>query len=168
MRNVKMGAFLAAAFSLTQPALAGPYFRLVDPQHPHMTTGAYLDPADPGQTEAGVSLALITHSPRDGRLIDSMPTDWSPLTVGGSMNHGDLFFSIGPSFNLSEPIKWVLRGAFNALADQDKYENLRGLLAPAKASVKDATIAISPSWVVRPNENFKGYFRLYIGPKWSF
>lgn len=168
---LRMARVTFACFSFVLAPLAaqaGPYFRLYDPQHPHINTGAYLDPSSPGNTEAGISLALITHSPNDGRLIQSIPDDWSPLTVGGSMNHGDLFFSIGPSFNLSEPVKWFFRKAFNALADEDKYDNLRGLLAPANPAAKDATVSISPSWVILPTDGWRGQFRLFCGAAWRF
>lgn len=139
------------------------YFRLLDLAHPTLNAGTFLDLK--GNVAAGFEVAVITHSARDGYFI--LPgEDWTLLAVG-FLTGPDKAVAIGPSVNLSGPVKAVLLAGVNYLAPND-YANLKGILAPAQEGGRDVSLSLGPALVVKPFEGFRSYVRLFLGGAWKF
>lgn len=172
MKNVLSALLLVAALSSSSYAsLLGlyPYFRPLDPAHPHLSGGALVDPVTPGNTSLGTSLALITHSPADGCVLPSLVCEsWSPLTVGFSANAGRALLSVGPSVNLAPLVKAGLLQALNAVTLDENYRGLKSTLSSEPLSKSDLAMAFGPNYVLSPTEKWKGYFRIFAGGAWRF
>jgi len=152
---------------------ATPYFRLMshDAQgyHPQLNAGTFLDVADPtGGSTGGMSVSIITHSPKDGCLLPGIVCeDWSPLSIGWSLGAGKNLAGIGPVLNVMPWAKSFALMALNTVAP-GKAPNLRGLLAPVMDSQGlDLSMAISPLWAYGINTD-KGYFRIFTGAAVKF
>lgn len=135
---------------LALPAGASPYFRLIDPAHPHPVVGALVDPSDPGQSQATTLLPIVTHKPADGCLIPNLCETWSPLAIGGAINAGKATFIVAPLFGLAP---WA-----QILAEKS---GLTFLQNPA------VSMSFGPAWEYSQAEN-KGYFRIYSGLSLNF
>lgn len=127
-----------------------PYFRLIDPAHPHPVIGALVDPSSPGQTEATTMLPIFTHSPKDGCRIHNLCETWAPLAIGGAINAGNLTFIAAPLFGIAP---WV-----QMLAEKSGV-----------TFIKDPAVSMSfgPAWEYRQANN-RGYFRIYSGLSLNF
>lgn len=133
------------------PALASPYFRPIDPQHPQPIVGAAVNPAKLADSRAVTLLPIITHSPKDGCLMPSIVCeDWTPLAVGASLNAGKLTFDVAPLANI---LPWVQNGLDAVLPAG--WTATRKILAPTPDA--PVTFAAGPMWEYRQLEN-KGYF----------
>lgn len=146
MRHLLLAAFLAT------PAAANPYFRLIDPAHPHPVLGALVDPSAPGETQATTLLPLITHKPTDGCLIPALCETWSPLAVGGAINAGKATFIVAPLFGLAP---------WGQLLLEKIYPGLTFLKDPA------VSMSFGPAWEYQQATN-RGYFRIYSGLSLNF
>jgi hypothetical protein len=160
---------LGAAPLPVAPKAQGPYFRPLDPLSPRLIAGAYLDAEDAGRSEAGTALALLTHSTEDGCLVPRLVcTDWTPLAAGVLSNGGKVKFAFGPAFNLAPVLKGLALKGLNAVSKDDSFRNLKSTLGSQPITGPDATISVGPAWVVAPTENFKGYFRVFLGGELRF
>jgi hypothetical protein len=166
---------VAGMFVFNEQAQAAPYFRLIDPAHPAISAGVYADPTGKDLPSYGSSVALITHSTKDGSLLEAIQTDWSPLTIGGGYGGGQAFMAIGPSANLAPAVKSLAVKALDIVA-AGKYENLRQLLSPVPGGGPDINIAFGPALLLRPVEDghmlapglWKGRLRIFAGAAWRF
>lgn len=164
MKYLMIALLFAAA-----TAKATPYFRIMDPAHPHLSAGAFVDPIEPGNTSAGTSLALVTHSPADGCLLPTFVCEnWSPLTVGFSANAGRALLGVGPSFNVAPVLKAGLLKVVDTITAEDKYLGLKSSLSSEPLSKSDLSTAIGPNLVFSPSERWKGRLSLFCGAAWRF
>ena len=155
---------------------SGPYFRLIDPLHPSTSLGAFFDPTGKQTTSYGTSIALITHSTRDGAIFQSFQSDWTPLALGGGYANDTGFIAAGPSANFTPALKAVALSALNLVTKENTYLNLKSLLAPVSTSTPDISMSLGVTWFAIPIENhvfkpinkWKGEFRLFAGPAWKF
>jgi len=133
-------------------AQANPYFRPLDPAHPQPVVGALLAPEAMGQSEATTLLPLVTHSPKDGKILP-IGENWTPLAVGASMNAGKVTFDVAPLFDL---MPWMQQAIEAAAPTTIRF-------------VQDPSVEISagPVWEYRQIDN-KGYFRVFVGAKLNF
>jgi len=160
-------------------SLASPYFRMINPKHPQVAAGALFDPAGLGKTQAVTSLALVTHSTKDGSIIPEKlqpyfpPESWTPLQIGGGGNGGEYVATIGASANFL-PIaqKWALHG-IEKISKPESLTGLKEALVPAAGSF---SLAAGPAFafvpirggVMLPVSEWKGLFRWYGGAAWKF
>jgi hypothetical protein len=173
------GAIVALILSLPTASAASPYFRLIDPAHPQVAAGALFDPAGLNKTYAVTSLALITHSTKDGSIVPEKwqtylpPEAWTPLQVGGGGTGGEYVASVGASANFL-PITqtWALKG-INAISKPDALTGLKDALTPSSGSF---SLAAGPAFafipivggMMLPVSEWKGLFRWYGGAAWKF
>ncbi len=161
-----IGAALVCFCSMA--ANATPYFRLLDLNSPQTSMGAYIDPANPGNTAFGTSLAIVTHSPKDGCLLPGISCeDWSPLALDYSANGGQILFGLGPSANLAPMIRQAAASGIMAVWG-DKYVTANNIASALQPSQRDLDIAFGPKWMVVPSQNWKGYFRIAAGVAWKW
>lgn len=148
---------------------ATPYFRILDLKQPQINAGALIDVQDPSNTSATTSIALITHSPKDGCYLPSIAcTSWSPLAVGFSGNSGRFLFSAGPSVNLAPVTRALISRAIALVTKSEDYVGLKTTLSNEPHSETDISIAFGPWYVVSPTEKFKGSLRIFSGVAWNF
>lgn len=164
-----MKKIVISVMLLAGSASANPYFRPINLAHPQISAGAYVDPVNPGQSAAGTSVALVTHSTTDGC---AMPTivceDWTPMAVGFSVNGGKTLLGVGPSFNLAPVVKSALLHGISAITKEESYRGLKSSLGSNPITGPDITMSFGPAWVISPTENWKGYFRVFAGGAWRF
>lgn len=147
----------AALICFGSTANAAPYFRLLDPAHPRPVVGALIDPSALGQTESASLLPLITHSPADGCLFPTvLCEDWSPLSVGASMNAGKATFDVAPLANV---LPWM-KTAGQALVPQG-WTVLRSVV-DYNPSGDAVTFSAGPVWEYSQLNNH-GYFKVFTG-----
>ncbi len=166
-----MNRILIAALALAAsvPAAAGPYFRPLDPTRLHFIAGAYLDPEEIGASEGGTAIALATHANEDGCYLPSIVcTDWTPLAAGAIAGHGKIKFAFGPVFNVAPVLKSLALKGLNAVTDPESFRNVKETLGSVSITGPDATVSIGPTWVIAPQERFKGYFRFFMGGELRF
>jgi len=172
MRNIVL--MIALLTGLVNTCRATPYFRFIDPAHPAISAGGFMDMD--GRSDYGSMLALITHHPRDGMLVKSAPCEWTLLAIGGGYGHGTGFASIGPSANFLPPVKALALKGLSLLTDDSRYLSLKSLLAPRDGEGPDITMALGPSlyWNVIEGGNlvgpdkWRGQFRWFYGASWKF
>jgi hypothetical protein len=167
----------AGLIALAAQASAMPYFRPIDPARPRLSAGAFIDPSDAGNSQAGTALAIFTHSPADGCLLPSVAcVDWTPLAVGFSAGGGRTTLGLGPSANAAPLARALLLRAVEKVTPEDQYLGLKDSLAPGRSSGSDISVAFGPSlaWnvvergVILPVNRWKGGFRVFAGAAWKF
>ncbi len=164
-----LALIVALLAALAAPSKAAPYFRPLDLAHPHLSAGAYVDPVAPGQTSAGTSVALITHSVADGCEFPTVVCmDWTPLAAGFSVNGGRYLVGIGPSWNLAPVFKAFALKGLNMVTKPESYAGLKDSLGSVPIAGPDVTMSFGPAFVLSPQENWKGYCRIFAGGMWRF
>jgi hypothetical protein len=159
----------AVALLLSAPAVAAPYFRVLDLSRPQISAGAFIDPTDPGNSSVGSMLAVVSHSTRDGCLLPSVTCeDWVPLSVGFAEKNGKAIFAVGPSINLAPLAKSLLLRGFNAVTESGSYAGVKASLGSERLDRQDISVSFGPAWAVAPLENWKGYVRMFMGAAWKF
>lgn len=142
-------------------AHANPYFRFINPAHPHPTTGALLDTKNLRDSEAAVLLPLVTHSPTDGCIFPSIICeDWSPISIGGSMNAGKITFDVAPVANI---VPWIQNTVLFFIPSS--WIGLVNILSPEDGH--PVTFSAGPVWEYRQLNN-KGYFKIFTGLQLNF
>jgi len=178
-RFIYMLAFAVAIvllflLALAEPLKASPYFRLINPAHPQVNAGVWADIMG-GKPDFGSSVAIITHSTKDGSLFETLQADWALLTLGGGYGDGQAFMAAGPSANLAPAVKQFILKGLDIVAP-DRFHNVRSLLAPPPGSTPDITVSFGPQILFRPVENgvllgpdkYRGRFRFFLGSAWKF
>ena len=153
---------------------ASPYFRLLDPAHPRISAGAFLDPTS-GVTDYGSMVALVTHHPRDGSVTGANAI-WTPLAVGGGYGHGQGFMALGPSCNIAPVVKAFLLKGLDLVTNAERYPSLKELLAPKKDGEPDITLALGPSFMFNVVEGgafvapdrWRLQTRIFAGAAWAW
>jgi hypothetical protein len=169
-------AMAAGLLLVAVPASSAPYFRLIDPKHPQIIAGVWTDPTGKDRPYYGSSIALITHSTKDGSLFESVQSDWALLTVGGGYGNGEAFAAIGPSANLAPAVKSFGLTLLDLVDKSGKYPNLRSLLAPPPGGSPDINVAFGPQFMTRPIEGgvvlplskWRGRLCFFAGAAWRF
>lgn len=160
---------VALALAASMQAAAGPYFRPLDLSRPHFIAGAYLDPEKIGSSEGGTAIALATHANEDGCYLPSIVcTDWTPLAAGAIAGQGKVKFAFGPVFNVAPVLKSLALKGINAITEPESFRNVKETLGSVSITGPDATVSIGPSWVIAPQERFKGYVRFFFGGELRF
>jgi len=158
-------------------AHASPYFRLMDPAHIQKIAGAYVDPIEPGNTSVGTSIALITHSVKDGCIMPSVVCEaWSPLMAGLSVNAGRVKLNVGPAVNLTPLAKLGVLRALNLVTKDDSLVALKGLLGSQPVDGPDVSASFGPAWGLTPIEHgvilpvnaWKGRLAIFAGAALTF
>lgn len=140
-------ALVALALGLALPAAATPYFRFLRPLD-EVKSGAFVKVGTPNDNIAyGVQTTIIKHRAEDGYFL--LPgVSWSLLDVGGAKSeHGSLTAVLGPSIDLSEPVKAALLSGFNYLYPSS-MGSIKALLAPAQAGKACLAASIGPGFAV--------------------
>ncbi len=117
-------------FLLASPAAATPYFRILRPLD-EIKSGAFIKIGTPNDNVAyGFQTTLIKHRAEDGYFL--LPgVSWSLLDVGGAKTEGGKITAVlGPSVDLSEPVKGALLAGVRYLWP-DGMGSVKALLAPA-------------------------------------
>ncbi|MFA5936698.1 MAG: hypothetical protein WC822_02355 [Candidatus Paceibacterota bacterium] len=170
-----MKKLLAVLLFVPSLAVATPYFRLLDPAHPHVSAGIFLDPTS-SVVDYGSMIAIVTHSPADGTLIPSVPMHWTPLAIGGGYGNGKGIIAFGPSFNAAPLVKaFILRGV-SLITEDDNYASFKELLAPKIDGGPDITVAYGYACVINaveggvfvPIDKYRAQSRFYAGAAWNF
>lgn len=152
---------LAFSFFLSVSSYAGPYFRLIDPVHPHPVAGAFIDPYDLGNTSAATLLPLVTHSTSDGCIFPSIICEnWTPLALGGSMNAGHITFDVAPLANV---VPWVQNIALAVIPSS--WTGLVNIIEPKQG--QPVTFSAGPVWEYNQLKD-KGYFKVFTGLQLNF
>jgi hypothetical protein len=161
----------------SRAAQASPYFRLIDPSHPHKVVGAFLDPKDLGNTSAGTAIALVSHSVSDGCILPSIVCeDWAPALAGLSYNAGRFQFNVGPAVNLTPLAKRGLRGLLDLVTADETAAGVKALLSSQPISGPDVSASFGPALAVAPIEHgvilpfnqWRGKFRVFMGAAVKF
>lgn len=150
---------------------AAPYFRPLDLSRIKPVAGALLDPIGSAPNDAVGMLPLVTHSPDDGCLFPSIVCeDWSPLAVGlGGNLRSDPYVSVGPIINVAPVAKALILACLNVASSDSQLVNIKDSLRPVVGSDGfDVALSAGPAYVIKPQENFKGYFRIFIGGALKF
>lgn len=172
-----MMLLVVALLTLSNPASAA-YFRFLNPLD-EVKTGAFFKLGTPVQNvNLGFTTTLIKHRAEDGYLF--VPgVSWSLLDVGAfkPADGGNPNAVLGPSIDLSEPVKLILRRGLERLQGGGKYaslDGLRAMLEPASAGRSNVALSIGPSLGVDPGalkdvRDIKGYALLHAGlsAKWG-
>lgn len=146
------------------------YFRLLNPLD-EVKTGAFIKPgaADPGGN-FGFTTTLVKHDFKDGFFL--IPgISWSLLDLGAFQDADGPNFVAGPSVDLSEPVKLVLRRGLAALGRTP--EGLAAIVAPASPGEKSVGLSLGPGWGLVPNwkdgTKSRGFFTFHAGisAKWK-
>ena len=140
---------LALLMSMSVPVMAGPYFRF----EPFSETkqGAFFGPLDSAEDiKLGTIMPIIRHHAEDGHLIFS-GIDWDLLNVGWQFPTDNIRGTavLGPSINLEEPIKSLLRKGVDRLPGAKKkgsYGALRYLFKPGTPEEEKMFLALGPSF----------------------
>lgn len=149
--------------------VAGPYMRPLDLRAPRLIAGGYFDVERVGESQAGTALALFTHATEDGCLLPSVVCmDWTPLAAGVLAKPGDVKFAFGPVFNAAPVLKAGLLRGLAFVTKDDALPGLKRALGSEPLDGPGASVSIGPAWVVAPAENFKGYFRVFLGGELRF
>ncbi len=145
------------------------YFRPLDLAHPRFIAGGYLDPETVESSEGGTAVALFTHATEDGcRLPSFVCMDWTPIAAGVVTNGGKFKFAFGPIINLAPLLKSLALKGLNATTKDESFGNLKSTLGSVPIHGPDVTVSIGPAWVLAPLENWKGYFRIFMGGELRF
>ncbi len=165
---------LAPAAKAAAPRASRPYFRILSPLE-EIKTGVFLKLGTPVENvNVGAVATIIKHDAADGYLL--IPgVGWSLLDVGGFAppQGGPPNLVLGPSVDLSEPVKSVLRWGLKRVGLGGTAAT--ALLQPAKAEDPwSCAASIGPSWALDPGDlssarQMKGYFILHAGlaAKWN-
>lgn len=151
---------LAGAALVPGLAAATPYFQTpLSLSAVQFESGAALD-AHGGAPEMIVLGALAWHQPAAPSLLDP---SWSPLSIGGAGTTWDsLHLDVGPSVNLAPQALNLLSEAINFFAP-GQFENLQSAIGQGQKSQADAGLCLSPLWEVVPTQNWKGYYKTFLG-----
>jgi len=161
---------LVAMMAVSGVAHAG-YFRGLDLNHPQTSLGTFSD--FKSHSDAGGSLALITHSPADGCIIPGFCINWTPLAIGGAIgnNLGGASIGVGPSANLLPAAENIILIGVNALFPAaDKAMALKKLLKPSVSGNPDISVAAGPCWslVFVDGLHSKGMWTFFTGAAWKW
>lgn len=168
---------VAALVCFCSSAQAGPYFRLVNPDHVNKVAGAFIDPVSLGNTSVGTAVALVTHSTADGCLLPQVVCeDWSPALVGLSVNGGRVLFNMGPAVNLTPIVKLGLLRLLTSLTQTETVAGTKALLGSQPVGGPDVSVSFGPALAVAPIEGgvllpvnaWKGRFRIFAGAALKF
>lgn len=167
---MKKVLLIVAVCFMVDTAQAG-YFRRMDIKHPQTSAGAFFDLQ--GHSDAGVSLALITHNTVDGCIIPGVCLDWTPLAIGGTLGRslGGPSIAIGTSANMLPVLEKGLLQVVNAVFPlPSSCVVLKKMLSPSVAGAPDISIAIGPHWsyVLTNGLQGKGMVTLFSGAAWKF
>lgn len=119
------------------------YFRLLRPLD-EVKTGAFLKLGTPHDAMSyGFQTTLVKHQAADGFLF--MPgVSWSLLDVGGAKTEAGAFTAVvGPSVDLSEPVKTVLLAGVRRLFPEGMGA-VKALLAPAQDGKACLAASVGP------------------------
>ncbi len=164
--------YLALLMLLAAPASAAPYFRLLRPLD-EVKSGAFIKLGTPNDNIAyGFQTTLIKHQSADGFLM--IPgVSWSLLDIGAAKSeHGSYDVILGPSIDLSEPLKAVLLGGVRSLYP-DSMGSIKALLAPAVDGKACLAASMGPGVSIDPGpmhaaKDIRGSLVLHAGlsAKW--
>ena len=147
-------------------AQATPYFRLLDISNPQISMGIFHDLAN-GNSPAGASLALITHSPADGCLIPGVCTSWTPLSVGATTDRNSL--GIGTSANILPIMRTLTSFALDLFTPVGAFTNLKGFFADPKTGKPDIIFAAGPQAMGHLcGKDICVRFPVFFGTQWNF
>jgi hypothetical protein len=129
------------------------YFRGIDVAHPEVAMGFDIAPKDLSQTTGITSLALITHSDKDGTLIPERlqayipPVSWAPLAVGfGGSFKQEVVLDIGTSANVSPAVAKLLMRGVDSSTTGWAAAIKRALEGESKAQI-GLGVSLGGSWV---------------------
>lgn len=175
---MRMLLALVVLSGISGSANAGPYFRLIDPNHPYKIAGVFIDPRDTGETSVGTAVALVTHSVKDGGcLLPSLICeDWSPAVAGLSVNGGRVQFNMGPAVNLTPVAKLGLFRILTAVTKDDSLRDLKSTLSSQPIGGPDVSTSFGPALnfspiehgVITPVNSWHGRFVVFAGAALRF
>lgn len=126
---------------------AKPYFRFLRPLD-EIKSGAFVKIGTPNDNLFyGIQTTLIKHRAEDGYFI--LPgVSWSLLDVGGAKSEsGKITAVVGPSVDLSEPVKAVLLSGVSYLWPSS-MGSIKALLAPQQEGKASLAASIGPGLAV--------------------
>ncbi len=161
---------LLIALLLSSSAQAAPYF--VFPWHKDFSrqviTEACFNPnAGIGATASCTSVLAVQHPAKNGFLL--IPgVDWA-VPVGVSTNFtSSTMFVTGVSANLLPALQGVLLRGLDMTTKEESFRNLKALLTPVEDAKPDVSVNVGAKWGVAPQQEWKGYFLLSVGPALKF
>ena len=163
---------LALAFLLcAAPAQAAPYLVLPwhhDYERQFITEACFNPNAGIGATTSCTSILAAEH-PGYGHGTLLVPgVDWA-VPVGLATNfRGTNLFVTGVSVNVLPAAKGVMLKGLDASTKEGSFENLKSLLEPPTVGTPDVTINVGVKWGLAPQQNWKGYLVLSVGPRLTF
>lgn len=157
---------------LASSASASPYFRILRPLD-EVKSGAFVKIGTPNDNVSyGFQTTLIKHRAEDGYLL--LPgVSWSLLDIGGAKSEsGSLTAVLGPSVDVSEPVKAVLLSGLN-WAWPTSLGSVKALLAPTVDGKACLAASVGPGLAadlgpMRSVKDIKGAFVMHFGlqSKW--
>ena len=171
MKKVIVSTLFLLSIGFFSGVAGAGYFKAIDAAHPQTSMGAFSDLK--GHADAGGSLALITHSTKDGCIIPGVCLDWTPLAIGGTLgkNLGGASIALGTSANLLPAVEQgllaIIKGVFPS---DDSAVVLKKMLLPSVSGNPDIAVAIGPQWSYVLNNGIKGkgIVTLFYGAAWKF
>jgi hypothetical protein len=151
MRTLLLAALLSVA-----PAAHAAYFHVLQPLD-EVKSGVFIKVGAADNLAYGFQTTVIKHRAEDGALL--IPgVSWSLLDVGAAKTDtGSLSAVLGPSIDLSEPVKAVLLSGVKA-AWPTSMGALKSLLAPAQDGKACVALSLGPGLAVERAE------RLFYDP----
>lgn len=157
---------MLAGLMLAQDVSAKPYFRF-EPLNDIKTTAVFPLAGNTDGMGFGTDTAVLRHHSEDGYLF--LPgVSWDLLDAGAVK--GDHWKAIlGPSVDLSEPVKQYALWALDKLTGQDQFGALRWAFKPQDPNApKRWNLSLGPSLEVDPGDGFhlkqfKGAFVWHVG-----
>ena len=159
-------AVAALAGFCVLPAQAS-YFRVMQPMD-EVKSGAFVKLGTPNDNVSyGFQTTIIKHTAADGYLL--LPgASWSLLDVGAAKtNNGRLMAVLGPSVDLSEPVKAVLLSGVRHLWPSSMGA-VKALLAPAVEGKACLAASIGPGFALDVTDRTQGAAVIHAGlsAKW--
>jgi hypothetical protein len=165
LKSILLALILAGCGSA--PAFASPYFRVIGDVYSVENVAVFNPNAGIGATQDAALVNVVTHSTKDGCLLPSIVCeDWSLLSVGGAFTGPNKLALFGSQYNLEPLFQAGAYGLLNAFTPSSSLTALKSFLSTPVSSA--VTLSIGAFWGVSPEQNWKGYFLLTIGPKLTF
>lgn len=148
--NTLRWTLLALIIAAVSPAQAA-YFRVLRPLD-EIKTGAFVKVGTPNENVSyGFQTTILKHQSADGFLL--IPgVSWSLLDVGAAKSEaGAVTAVLGPSVDLSEPVKAVLLAGLRH-AVPNGLGSIKAMLAPAQDGKACLALSLGPGFAVEHAE----------------
>ena len=164
----RLAAALVVLILAAAPVAAKPYFRLLRPLD-EVKSGVFVKVGTPNENVLyGFQTTIVKHYAEDGALfIPGVSCSFVDLGFSKPEGSGNANVVIGPSIDLSEPIKAAILKGVSA-AYPTSMNSVKALLQPTEPGRASVAVSIGPGLAVDPGDlkdakTVKGAFVLHFG-----